>query len=98
MPPGWRDDAAQAAQERDRFEHQVGATVGPGALESVRDPAVGGPTQALVGERRARAVAAQTIERLAVVVGDNDARVQGEAVAPGTQAVATAHAATGGGR
>jgi hypothetical protein len=32
------------------------------------------------------------------VVGDHDARVQGEAVAPGTQAVAAAHAATSGGR
>lgn len=62
------------------------------------DPAIGGPGQALVGERRTRAVAAQALERLAVVVGDDDARVQGEAVAPGTQAVATAYAATGGGR
>jgi len=35
MAPRWRDDADQATQERDRFEHQVSATVGPWALELV---------------------------------------------------------------
>jgi hypothetical protein len=44
MAPGRRDDADQPAQERDRFEHQMGAAVGPRPLElRLRWPTSRGP-------------------------------------------------------
>ena len=44
-----------------------------------------------MSERRARAVAAQSLQGLAVVVRDHDAGVQREALAPGVQPLDTAH-------
>jgi hypothetical protein len=67
-----RDDPDQPTQERDGLHHQVGAAVGPGSLELVRDAAVVGPRQALQRERRSRAVPAQPLERVAIVLGDHD--------------------------
>jgi hypothetical protein len=97
MAQGRRDDADQPAQERDRFEHQMGGAVGPRPLELVGDAAVGGPGQPVVGKRRPRAVAAQPLKRLAVVVGDHHAGVQGEAGTPRAQAIGAAHRVGGGG-
>jgi hypothetical protein len=96
MAPRRRDDADQSAQECDGLEHQVGAAIWPGPLEPVRDPAVAGPGQPILGERRTGAVAAQALERVAIVVGDHDAGVQRESVAPGTQAFVAAYTLGGG--
>jgi hypothetical protein len=41
-----------------------------------------GPRQALQRERRPRAVAAYPLERVAIVLGDHDTRVQRETLAP----------------
>jgi hypothetical protein len=57
----------------DGLQDEVGAAVGPRALELVRDPALGGPDTPIVGERGPSAVAGETFERLAVVIGDDDA-------------------------
>jgi hypothetical protein len=59
VAPGRRDDTDQPAEERDRFEHPMGAAVRPRPLELVRDAAVGGPGQPVVGKRGPRAVTAQ---------------------------------------
>ena len=61
---------------------------GYGSLELVRDAAVGGPGQPVVGKHQPRAVAAQTLECLALVGGYYHAGVQREAGAPGAQPIA----------
>jgi len=50
-----------------------------------------------VGKRGSRAVAAQTLEGLAIVVGDHDAGVPREAGAPGAKPLGAAHRVGGGG-
>jgi hypothetical protein len=50
-----------------------------------------------VGERGPGAVAGETFESLAVVIGDHDACVQREALGPRAEAVGAAHDVGGGG-
>jgi len=91
MPARRRDDVDEPPQERDRFEHQVRAAVGPWPLELVRDAAVIHPRQSVLRERGPRAVSTQPLERFAVVIGDHDAGVQRETLAPCAQALGAAH-------
>jgi hypothetical protein len=77
-----RDDADEAAQERDGLHDEVGAPVGPRPLELVGDAPVVGPREALLRERGPRAVPAQPFERGAIVGGEDDGRLQREAFAP----------------
>jgi hypothetical protein len=97
MASGRRDDADKSSEERDGLRDEVGAAVGPRALELVRDPAVGGPGEPIVGERGPCAVAGKTFERLAIVIGDHDTCVQREAPGPRAEAVGAAHDVGGGG-
>jgi hypothetical protein len=76
MPARRRDDADEAAQEREGLHDEVGAAVGPRALELVRDAPVGGPREALLRECGPRRVPAQPFERGAIVRSDDEARVQ----------------------
>jgi len=96
MASGRRDDADKSSEERDGLRDEVGAAVGPRALELVRDPAVGGPGEPIVGERGPCAVAGETFERLAIVIGDHDTCVQREAPGPRAEAVGAAHDVGGG--
>ena len=99
MASGRRDDADKSSEKRDGLRDEVGAAVGPRALELVRDPAVGGPGEPIVGERGPCAVAGETFERLAIVIGDHDTCVQREALGPRAEAVGAAHdVGDGGGR
>jgi len=97
MASGRMDDADKSSEERNGLRDEVGAAVGPRALELVRDPAVGGPGEPIVGERGPCAVAGETFERLAIVIGDHDTCVQREAPGPRAEAVGAAHDVGGGG-
>ena len=94
------DDVDKSSEECDGLRDEVGAAVGPRALELVRDPAVGGPDEPIVGERGPSAVAGETFESLAIVIDDHDTCVQGSrrtGDGPRAEAVGAAHDVGGGG-
>jgi len=71
MGVGRRDEGGQAAQEVERVEHETAgaAWMRPGPAQVVEDAVVGTQREALLGERRAEAIAAQPLEAFAVIGG-----------------------------
>jgi hypothetical protein len=74
------DQRGEAAQERDRFEHELGLAGEPGPAQAVGDLARRGQAQAAVRERRARAVASEALEAVAILRSDGGVGVQREVV------------------
>ena len=58
----------------------MGATIGPGPLESIGHLAIVGQGNALTGEGGPGAIAAQALEACPVVLANLDRSVRGEAV------------------
>ena len=63
---GRRDQDRKATQEFDRSERKLGPAVAQGTLEGEQDPSAVIQREPRVGDRRARAVAAQAFEALAI--------------------------------
>jgi hypothetical protein len=72
----WWDDAGQATDEGDRFEHKVRSTIGPDLLEAIGHPAVVGQLEASGGERRPAGVSTEALEAFSVGGGDLDGGVK----------------------
>ena len=74
------DQRREAAQERDRREHQLGLPGEPRPAQAVGDLARRGQAQAAVRERRPRAIAREALEAVAIVRADRGVGVQREVV------------------
>ena len=68
----------------ERIEGHMGRSVAPRALETAQQAAVGQQRETLGGDRRARAVAGEPLQALAIVRGHTDVGVDADAGRAGT--------------